>query len=99
MRSTPPKYKLEFEIETTGSDAIMQIGYNDTDLKWCELVQQKNVKIKGGTLKDGWCIEIKNSGTVSLTIDEKLAQVLEETGEIIINGRSLIVKSVKVVDF
>lgn len=99
VRSTPPKYKLEFEIETTGSDAIMQIGYNDPDLKWCDLVQQKNVKIQGGTLKDGWCIEIKKSGTVSLTIDEKLAQVLEETGEIVINGRSLIVKSVKVVDF
>ena len=77
----------------------MQIGYCDTDLKWCELVQQKNVKIQGGTLKDGWCIEIKKSGTVSLTIDEKLAQVLEETGEIVINGRSLIVKSVKVMDF
>ena len=98
VRSTPPKYKLEIEVETTGPDSIMQIGYNDPDLKWCDLVQQKNVKIKGGTLKDGWCIEIKKSGTVSLTIDEKLAQVLEETGEIVINGRNIIVKSVKVVE-
>ena len=63
-----------------------------------DVVQQKNVKIKGGTLKDGWCIEIKKSGTVSLTIDEKLAQVFEETEEIVINGRNIIIKSVKAVE-
>ena len=40
VRSTPAKYKLEIEVETTGSESIMQIGYNDPDLKWCELVQQ-----------------------------------------------------------
>ena len=98
VRSTPPKYKLEFEIETTGPDSILQIGYCDPDQKWHDVVQQKNVKIKGGTLKDGWCIEIKKSGTVSLTIDEKLAQVFEETEEIVINGRNIIIKSVKVVE-
>ncbi len=98
VRSTPAKYKFEFEIETTGSDAIMQFAFTDSNLKWREVVQEKNVKIQGGTLKDGWCIEIKKSGTVSLSIDEKLAKTLEESDCIFINGRSIIIKSVKVVE-
>ena len=97
-RSTPSEYKFEFQIETTGPDAVLQVSYNDLKLVWRELVQQENVTIQGGTLKDGWCIAISESGTVTLSIDEKLALDLECAEAIYINGCNIIIKSMKVVE-
>ena len=98
VRSTPSEYKFEFQIETTGPDAVLQVSYNDLKLVWRELVQQENVTIQGGTLKDGWCIAISESGTVTLSIDEKLALDLECAEAIYINGCNIIIKSMKVVE-
>ena len=98
VRSVPPKYKLEFTVEKTGPDAIMQIGYSDSKQVWREVVQQKNVRIQGASLKDGWCVAISKNCTFTLSIDENLAAALEASHGIILNGQNIIIKSVKVVE-
>ena len=98
VRSVPPKYKLEFTVEKTGPDAIMQIGYSDSKQVWRELVKQKNVRIQGASLKDGWCVAISKNCTFTLSIDENLAAALEASNGIVLNGQNIIIKSVKVVE-
>ena len=98
VRSVPPKYKLEFTVEKTGPDSIMQIGYSDSKQVWHELVKQKNVRIQGASLKDGWCVAISKNCTFTLSIDENLAAALEASHGIILNGQNIIIKSVKVVE-
>ena len=64
---------------------------------WHEIPPIKNVKIKGGTLKDGWCIAIKDN-VVELSIDSALAKDLAESENLVLNGQQIIIKSVKVVE-
>ena len=97
VRSVPSKYKLEFTVEKLSSESILQIGFVDAGGKWHELVTEKNVSVKGGTVKDGWCISV-NDGTVTITIDEKLAVELESAQSIGIGGKNVRIKSVKIVE-
>ncbi|MBR6153113.1 MAG: glycoside hydrolase family 5 protein [Treponema sp.] len=97
VRSVPAKYKFEFQVEKTGSKPTMQLAFNDMYLKWHEIAPMKNVRIQGGTLQDGWCIAVK-SDTLTVSIDEKLAQELESGEGVYINGTDLIIKSIKVVE-
>ena len=96
-RTTPSKYKFVFEFEKTGSEPILQFGYIDLKKGWYEIPPIKNVKIKGGTLKDGWCIAIKDN-VVELSIDSALAKDLAESENLVLNGQQIIIKSVKVVE-
>ncbi|MBO4319009.1 MAG: cellulase family glycosylhydrolase, partial [Treponema sp.] len=96
--STPAKYKLVFDVEKKSSDSILRLAYQDLDSNWHEIAPMKGVKIKGGTLKDGWCISVKDN-TVELSIDETLASELSGYAQyIFLNGKNIIIKSVKVVE-
>ena len=97
VRSVPPKYKLEFTVETTDPNAIFQVGFNDNNGKWHELIQEKNAVLKGATIKDGWCIKVTNE-VFTINIDEKLAVALENSKGIVLNGENIIIKSVRVVE-
>ena len=97
VRSVPSKYKLEFTIETTGSDAILYPGFVDSEDNWRELVKEKNINIKGASIKDGWCIKVAD-GTFTINIDEKLASTLEASHSLILSGENIIIKSVKIVE-
>ena len=97
VRSVPPKYKLEFTIEKTGENAILQPGFNDENDKWHDLVQEKNILVKGATIQDGWCIKVTNE-VFTVSIDEKLAAALEASRGLNLNGQNIIIKSVKVVE-
>ncbi len=97
VRSVPSKYKLELTVEKLSSESILQIGFVDAGGKWHELVTEKNVSVKGGTVKDGWCISV-NDGTVTIAIDEKLAVELESAQSIGIGGKNVRIKSVKIVE-
>ncbi len=97
VRSVPPKYKLEFTIEKTGENAILHPGFNDEDDKWHDLVQEKNILVKGATIQDGWCIKVTNE-VFTVSIDEKLAAALDASNGIFLNGENIIIKSVKVVE-
>ena len=97
IRSVPSKYKLEFTIETTGSNAILYPGFVDSEDNWRELVKEKNINIKGASIKDGWCIKV-GDGTFTINVDEKLAPTLEASHGLILSGENIIIKSVKVVE-
>ena len=98
IRSTPAKYKLVCEIETTGPDPILEFAYIDSTGTWCNdsnSTYLKNLKVKGGTVEGN--IKVK-SETVEITINEKFAGELEGTNEIFFQGQNIILKSVKVVE-
>lgn len=97
VRSVPPKYKLEFTVETKDSNALLQPGFVDADNKWHDLVKEKNVSVKGAAIQDGWCIKVTNE-VFTISIDEKLAAALEASNGIFLNGENIIIKSVKVVE-
>ena len=97
VRSVPPKYKLEFTVETKDSNALLQPGFVDADNKWHDLVKEKNVSVKGAAIQDGWCIKVTNE-VFNVSIDEKLAVALEASNGIFLNGENIIIKSVKVVE-
>ena len=97
IRSVPPKYKFEFTVESTGSNAILQVGFDDEDGKWHDLVKEKNVVVKGASIKDGWCIKVTNE-VFTISIDEKLAATLEASRGLNLNGQNIIIKSMKVVE-
>ncbi|MBP5450950.1 MAG: cellulase family glycosylhydrolase [Treponema sp.] len=98
VRSVPPKYKFEFTVESTGSNAILQVGFSDNNGNWHDLVKEKNVVVKGASIKDGWCVAISKNCTFTLSIDEKLALALEASHGLNLNGQNVIIKSVKVVE-
>ena len=97
VRSVPPKYKLEFTVETKDSNALLQPGFVDGDGKWHDLVKEKNVFVKGAAIQDGWCIKVTNE-VFTISIDENLAAALEASNGIFLNGENIIIKSVKVVE-
>lgn len=97
IRSVPAKYKLEINVEKLAADSILQLGFSDWEEKWRDLVKEKNVTVKGGSIKDGWCIAVKDD-LVTVTVDEALAAELEGAKGIFINGQNVIIKSVKVVE-
>ncbi len=97
IHSVPSKYKLEISVEKLAADSILQLGFADWEEKWRDLVKEKNVTVKGGSIKDGWCIAVKDD-VVTVTIDEALATELEGARGIFINGQNVIIKSVKVVE-
>lgn len=97
VRSVPPKYKLEFTVETKDSNALLQPGFVDGDGKWHDLVKEKNVFVKGAAIQDGWCIKVTNE-VFTVSIDENLAAALEASNGIFLNGENIIIKSVKVVE-
>jgi len=97
IRSVPAKYKLEITVEKLSSAPILQLGFADWEEKWRDFLKEKNVTVKGGSIKDGWCIAVKDD-LVTLTVDEKLASELEGAKGIFINGQNIIIKSVKVVE-
>ena len=97
IHSVPAKYKLEINVEKLAADSILQLGFADWEEKWHDFVKEKNVTVKGGSIKDGWCILVKDQ-IVTLTVDEALAAELESAKGIFINGQNVIIKSVKVVE-
>ncbi len=97
IRSVPAKYKLEINVEKLAADSILQLGFADWEEKWHDFVKEKNVTVKGGIIKDGWCIAVKDD-VVTVTVDEALAAELEGAKGIFINGQNVIIKSVKVVE-
>jgi|GEM_PF-2078953 len=97
IHSVPAKYKFEINVEKLAADSILQLGFADWEEKWRDLVKEKNVTVKGGSIKDGWCIAVKDD-LVTVTVDENLAAELEGAKGIFINGQNVIIKSVKVVE-
>ena len=97
VRSVPPKYKFEFTVESTGSNAILQVGFSDNNGNWHDLVKEKNVVVKGAAIQDGSCIKVTNE-VFTISIDEELAVTLEGSQGIFLNGQNIIIKSVKVVE-
>ena len=97
VRSVPPKYKLEFTVETKDSNALLQVGFSDNNGNWHELIQEKNAVLKGAVIRDGWCIKVTNE-VFTISIDENLAAALEASQGIFLNGENIIIKSMKVVE-
>ena len=96
IRSTPEKYKLEFEIEGLSSKAILYLGYTDINNVWTELMTRKNVKLeKGGTLDYAMIMVKDNTVVVSIDKDTKLEY---ETSSLWVQGEDIIIKSVKVIE-
>ncbi len=89
VRSTPAKYKIEFQIEKTGSNPRFEFGY------WNGSYVKVAKGVKGGVV-DGSNIAVK-AGIVTINVDEKLAKELESAGDVFLNGQDIIIKSMKVV--
>ena len=92
FRSVPARYKLEFQIETTGSNPRLDVAYWNRDLSHGKITKG----VKGGTV-DGDNIIVK-SDTVIINIDEKLAKEIENSDHLSLNGQEIIIKSLKVVE-
>ena len=96
VRSVPAKYKLEFQIEKTGSKPTLQVGFTGSrDGVWNDLVTRSDVKVTGAVKGNNF--EVK-SETVTITISEKLAVLIESSNGLWLNGQDIIIKSVKVVE-
>lgn len=95
VRTVPSKYKLEIQIEKTGANPILQVGFNDLNRNYNDVSARNDVKVTGAVKGNNF--EIR-SETVTLTISEKLAEAFENADMIFLNGQNLIVKSVKVVE-
>ena len=97
MRSVPAKYKIELEIEKAGSEPNFQLGCIDYLGKWKSFIADPGLKVTGGTKNGGDCVNVK-SDKIILSIDEKVAQEIQESGELYLSGKDIIVKSMKVVE-
>ncbi len=96
MRSVPAKYKIELEIEKAGSEPKFEFCCMDYLWKWKSFISDPGLKVTGGTKDGGDCVNVK-SDKIILTINEKVAQEIQESGELFLNGKDIIVKSMKVV--
>lgn len=97
-RSTPIKYKIEFEIEKTGADPFLHFAYIDFKGNWHDEYNTpllKSMCVKGGVM-DG-TIKVQ-ADTVVLEINEKLAKELANGEAVYLNGQNIIIKSMKVVE-
>lgn len=97
IRSVPSKYKLEFTIQKMDANTILFPGFADASGIWHDLVKEKNINLTGGSVKDGWCIAVKDE-ILTITVDEKLAAALESSRGIVLQGENIIIKSVKVIE-
>ena len=90
------QYKLEFQIEKTGSKPILQVGFTGSrDGSWNDLATRSDVKVTGAVKGNNF--EVK-SETVTLTVSEKLSSLIESSNGLSLNGQQIIIKSVKVVE-
>ena len=97
-RSTPVKYKIEFNIEKNGSKPILQFAFIDQHGNWRELQKEKNVKISGGAVGNNYNnIEVR-SNIITVSINEKLSKEFETAIGIYVKGQDIIIKSMKVVE-
>ena len=96
VRSTPAKYKIEFQIEKNGSRPILSFSFNNINWQFQEVVKKQNVRVTGGT-KEGNNIIVK-SDVVTISIDEELSKEIESANDVGINGQGIIIKSMKVVE-
>lgn len=97
-RSTPIKYKIEFEIEKTGADPFLNFAYTDFKGNWHDGYNTpllKSMRVKGGVM-DG-IIKVQ-ADTVVLEINEKLANELVNGEAVYLNGQNIIIKSMKVIE-
>ena len=96
VRSVPAKYKLEFQIEKTGSKPILQVGFTDfATSAWNDLANRSDVKPTGAVKGNNF--EVK-SETVIIPISEELAAAIEDSYGLWLSGQDIIIKSVKVVE-
>ncbi len=97
-RSTPAKYKIEFEIEKTGVDPFLQFAYIDSKGNWHDgnnTPMLKKMRIKGGIFQG--IIKVQSKKLV-LSIDEELATEFVNGDAVYLNGQDIIIKSMKVVE-
>ena len=101
VRSVPAKYKLEFQIEKTGSEPILQFGLDGRELgryqDFYDISKRSDVKITGA-VKNGERDFFVKSETFTISISEELASIIESSESLCFNGQNMIIKSVKVVE-
>ena len=95
VRSVPANYKLEIQIEKTGSKPILQVSFHDFKNKSTDISTRNDVKVTGAV--KGFCFEVK-SETVTITVNDKLAAEFEDAENLYFGGQDIIIKSVKVVE-
>lgn len=95
VRSVPAKYKLELQIEKTGSEPILQVCFFDLKMKYNDISTRNDVKVTGAVKRNNF--EVK-SETVTITVNERLAAEFENADKIYLGGQDIIIKSVKVVE-
>ncbi len=95
VRSVPSKYKLEIQIEKTGSKPVLQVSFHDFKNKSTDIAAREDVKVTGAV--KGFCLEVK-SETVTITVNEKLAAEFENADKLYLGGQDIIIKSMKVVE-
>ena len=95
VRTVPSQYKLEFQIEKTGSKPLLQVIFNDKNMKHNDIATRSDVKVTGAVKGNNF--EVK-SETVTITINEKLAAEFESAEKLHLGGQDIIIKSVKVVE-
>ena len=96
VRSVPAKYKLEIQIEKTGSKPILQVSFHDFKNKSIDISTRNDVKVTGAV--KGFCFEVK-SETVTITVNDKLAAEFEDAENLYFGGQDIIIKSIKVVEY
>ena len=101
VRSVPEKYKLEFQIEKTGSEPILQFGLDGRDLgryrDFYDISKRSDVKVTGA-VKNGERDFMIKSETVTISISKELASMIESCETLCFNGQNIIIKSIKVVE-
>ena len=95
VRSVPSRYKLEFQVEKTGPKPILQVCFDDRDLKYNDVSTRNDVKVSGAVKGNNF--EVKST-TVTITVNEKLAYEFENADKICLNGQDIIIKSMKVME-
>ena len=100
VRSVPVKYKLEFQIEKTGSEPILQFGLDGREFgryrDFYDISKRSDVKVKGA-VKGERDFFVK-SETFTISISEELASIIESSESLCFNGQNMIIKSIKVVE-
>ncbi|MBO4630042.1 MAG: glycoside hydrolase family 5 protein [Treponema sp.] len=101
VRSVPAKYKLEFQIEKTGSEPILQFGLDGRELgrypDFYDISKRSDVKVTGA-VKNGERDFFVKSETFTISISKELASIIESSESLCFNGQNMIIKSVKVVE-
>ena len=95
IRSVPAHYKFEFQIEITGSNPILQVGFSDIDWNFNDISERSDVTVTGAVKGRNFPV---NSETVTITISEELAAEFVAATRIFLKGQDIIIKSVKVVE-